>query len=106
MPKPGWKIEKVFARLANPYTDQHGKRVEEEVRELIWSGGNLPDGFFDEFVSRVQLPDTPGTTLHIPVVQECEKGIHRWIEIPEGGKSRRDYKEPAPELKLLPKPAR
>jgi uncharacterized protein YcnI len=40
------------------------------------------------------------------VVQECEKGFHRWIEVPEDGKSRRDYNEPAPELKLLPKPVR
>jgi uncharacterized protein YcnI len=37
------------------------------------------------------------------VVQECEKGVHRWIEIPAAGKSSSDYPEPAPALKLLPK---
>jgi uncharacterized protein YcnI len=41
--------------------------------------------------------------LYFPAVQECEKGVHRWIEIPEPGKSARDYKEPAPALKLGPK---
>jgi uncharacterized protein YcnI len=36
------------------------------------------------------------------VVQECEKGVHRWIEIPAAGKTASDYKEPAPALKLVP----
>jgi len=35
-------------------------------------------------------------------VQECEKGVHRWIEIPAAGKSAADYPEPAPGLTLLP----
>jgi uncharacterized protein YcnI len=37
------------------------------------------------------------------VVQECEKGVHRWIEIPAAGKPASEYPEPAPALKLLPK---
>jgi periplasmic copper chaperone A len=35
------------------------------------------------------------------VVRECESGVHRWIEIPQDGKSAADYKEPAPDVKLL-----
>jgi periplasmic copper chaperone A len=49
------------------------------------------------------LPDHPHTTLHFPVVQECEQGIHRWIEIPEAGKAAGDYREPAPALMLVPR---
>ena len=45
-----------------------------------------------------------GKMLYFPVVQECERGLHRWIEIPAAGKSSGDYPEPAPALKLLPKP--
>jgi uncharacterized protein YcnI len=41
--------------------------------------------------------------LYFPVVQECEKGVHRWIEIPAAGKSPGDYPSPAPGLKLVPK---
>jgi uncharacterized protein YcnI len=48
----------------------------------------------------VRLPATPGATLYFPVVQECEHGVTRWIEIPEPGKTSRDYKEPAPALRL------
>ena len=67
-----------------------------------WSQGRLPDEQYDEFVFRGFLASDlePGQTLYFPVVQECEKGVHRWIEIPAPGK---DYPEPAPGLKLLPK---
>jgi uncharacterized protein YcnI len=102
-PKPGWKITTVKEKLAKPAVLGHGREVTETVREVSWSGGKLPDDYYDEFAFRVELPDLPGKTLYFPVVQECEKGVERWIEIPEPGKSRRDYEKPAPELKLLPK---
>jgi uncharacterized protein YcnI len=102
-PKPGWDVSTVMEKLAKPMTLDHGREITETVREVDWSGGKLPDTFYDEFVLRVELPDKPGTTIYFPVVQECEKGINRWIEIPGPGKSSRDYKEPAPGLKLLPK---
>jgi periplasmic copper chaperone A len=54
----------------------------------------------------MKLPNKPGETLYFPTVQECERGVHRWIEIPAAGRSRGDYKEPAPFLKLLPKAQR
>jgi periplasmic copper chaperone A len=40
------------------------------------------------------------------VVQECEKGVHRWIEIPkdhDNGGHGTGSPEPAPGLRLLPK---
>jgi uncharacterized protein YcnI len=101
-PKPGWQLTTVKGKLAKPITGEHGETITESVREVQWSGGRLEDRFYDEFVFRVKLPDHPGETIYIPVVQECDKGVNRWIEIPEAGKSRRDYKHPAPELHLLP----
>ena len=65
------------------------------------SGGKLADEHYDEFVLRAQLPDRPGV-IYFPIVQECEKGIHRWIEIPAAGKTSADYPEPAPGVKLIP----
>jgi periplasmic copper chaperone A len=102
-PKPGWTIATVKEKLATPAVLGHGREVTETIREVSWSGGKLPDDYYDEFAFRVELPDTPGKTIYFPVVQECEKGVERWIEIPQPGKSRRDYEKPAPELKLLPK---
>ena len=80
----------------------HGKVVSERVSEVRWSGGRLADDNYEEFLVQVRLPDRPGDTLYFPTVQQCETGVHRWIEIPAAGKTRADYKEPAPQLKLLP----
>jgi uncharacterized protein YcnI len=38
------------------------------------------------------------------VVQECEQGASRWIEIPQSDKPAHDTKSPAPGVKLMPKP--
>jgi periplasmic copper chaperone A len=105
MPKPGWKIETVKGAYSKTYNFFHGARLSEGVVEISFSGGSLPDAYYDEFVFTGFLADDlePGKTLYVPVVQECEKGVHRWIEIPAAGKSSRDYPEPAPALKLSPK---
>lgn len=100
-PKPGWKSGVVRERLAAPQTDAHGKSITEVVREAYWRGGRLEDDAFDEFAMQVKLPDIPESTLYFPVVQECDRGAHRWIQIPEAGRSPRELKEPAPALRLV-----
>lgn len=104
MPKPGWQVETVKGKYDKSYTMFHSVTVIEGVKEIAWTG-RLPDENYDELVLSVYLTDdlVPGKTLYFPVVQECESGVHRWIEIPQEGKSAADYKEPAPGLKLLPK---
>jgi uncharacterized protein YcnI len=102
-PKPGWQVEATRVKLAQPFDDGHGGKITETVGEVVWSGGRLLDEQFDEFGVMMRLPDRPGATLYFPVVQECEQGVHRWIEIPEPGKSARDLREPAPALRLTPK---
>ena len=44
----------------------------------------MPDDDYDEFVISTFLSGSlkPNTTLYFPVVQECEQGVSRWIEIP------------------------
>ena len=102
MPKPGWELTTVVEKLPEPY-DSHGTKITEDVREIVWAGGKLPDAFYDEFIFRGKLPNEPGTVVSFPVIQECETGVHRWIEIPEPGKSADDYAEPAPQVTLAPK---
>lgn len=102
MPKAGWELTTVVEKLPEPY-DWYGTKITEDVREIVWAGGKLPDAFYDEFIFRAKLPDEVGTIVSFPVIQECEKGVHRWIEIPEPGKSADDYAEPAPQLTLTPK---
>lgn len=101
-PKPGWELSIRREKLAKPITDGHGRAITEAVAEVTWTG-KLLDENYDEFVMQMRLPDRPGETLYFATVQECETGVHRWIEIPAAGKSRSDYREPAPALKLMPK---
>jgi uncharacterized protein YcnI len=106
MPKPGWKVETVSGKYPKTYSYFHGAKLSEGVVEVSFSGGSLPDAYYDEFVFTGFIAGDlePGTMLYFPVVQECERGVHRWIEIPAAGKSSGDYPEPAPALKLSPKP--
>ena len=107
MPKPGWKLDTVSGKYTKPFT-LRGAKVSEGVTEIAWSGGKLADAYYDEFVFTSVLAEElgAGQTIYFPVVQECEKGVHRWIEIPASGSSQDDHSggpEPAPGLKLLPK---
>ena len=100
-PKPGWELAVTREKLANPVKGPHGATFTEAVTEVTWSG-SLPDAYFDEFVLQVLLPDMPGKTLYFPTVQECERGVHRWIQIPAAGQSARELDHPAPSLTLTP----
>jgi uncharacterized protein YcnI len=76
MPKPGWKLDTVSGKYPRSYSLQ-GAKVSEGVTEVRWSGGNLPDAFYDEFVFTGAIANElePGKMLYFPVVQECEKGF-------------------------------
>lgn len=81
MPKPGWTLETVSGPYARPY-ENHGTQLTEGVQEIIWSGGELPDAFYDEFVFRGSFAaDLPaGSTVWFPTVQECAAGEEAWID--------------------------
>ena len=106
MPKAGWKLEVKRGKYAKPASLGDAK-VSDGVTEVDWSGGNLPDAYYDEFVLTGTIGDdsAAGQTMYFPVVQECEKGVHRWIEIPAAGApaATGGQSEPAPALRLLPK---
>jgi uncharacterized protein YcnI len=97
--KPGWEISITMRKLDQPIQGPHGT-VSEVVDEIAWRGGPLPDAYFDEFGISMRLPAQPGRTLYFPTVQECELGVHRWIEIPAGGQAWDDLEEPAPYVTL------
>jgi periplasmic copper chaperone A len=102
-PKPGWQIEIIKGAYDRPY-QLFQSQVTEGVKVVIWSGGNLPDDYYDEFVLVGHLDKglEPGTMLYFPVTQTCERGVERWVEIPAADKTSRDYRAPAPAVKLLP----
>ena len=107
MPKAGWNLDVVKGKYASEY-DFHGAKLTEGVKEVVWSGGKLPDEFYDEFVISTFLSGglKPNTMLYFPVVQECEQGVSRWIDIPPEGDAvhGHDGTSPAPGVRLISKP--
>jgi periplasmic copper chaperone A len=98
-PKAGWTLEAPKVPLTEPY-DSHGRRVTEDVREITWRGGPLPDAFADEFSLVGKLPTQAGA-LAFKVLQECERGWHEWFDIAEPGAAKAPAK-PAAILKVTP----
>ena len=102
MPKPGWQLETVKGKYDKTYPYYHGQQLSEGVKEIVWSGGKLPDEHYDEFVfSGFLAGDLTSGPLYIPVTQECEKGEARWADIPAPGQDRHALKAPAPALIIL-----
>jgi len=101
-PVDGWTVDTVKGKYPGEY-DVKGAKVSEGIKEVAWSGGKLPDKTRQDFVIETFLTDSlkPDTTLYFPVVQECEQGVSRWIEIPpEGAVHAHEGKWPAPGVKL------
>lgn len=100
LPTQGWEVETVTGAYDQPV--QHlDHTLTEGVREIVWSGGSLPEGEQAEFAFQAQLPQGEvGDVIRFPIVQECEVGVHRWIEVPAEGQDAGDLGEPAPGVTL------
>jgi uncharacterized protein YcnI len=105
MVKPGWEIATVRGSYEKAYSYFHGATFSEGIKEVSWSGGKLPNAYYDEFVlSAFIAADLPaGRTLYFPVVQECEKGVHHWVEVPRADRPSEPLNDPAPGVTLMPK---
>lgn len=98
-PKAGWTLATTKGAYAKTY-DYYGTPLSEGVKEVTWSGGNLPDEFYDEFVFRGTLAGVEaGKPIFFPVIQTCSTGEEAWIEIPVDGQPEPEL--PAPGLKIV-----
>lgn len=99
MPKAGWTLETVVSAYATPHDE-----VAEGVTELVWSGGNLPNEWYDEFVFRGKFSGSfkAGDTVFFSTVQECEGAEEAWIDT--SGNHAADM--PAPSVTLTPAEAK
>lgn len=101
MPKPGWTVTLTKGAYAKTY-ESHGKPVTDGVKEIVWSGNELGDDFYDEFAFTSFVTDAfaAGQRVYFPTVQTCTEGEARWTEVPAAGQSTRDLKSPAPALRI------
>lgn len=97
MPKAGWDLEIVTGAYENSY-ENHGTTVTEGVKEIVWSGGDLKNEWYDEFVFRGTFAGSlEAGKFYFPVIQECATGEEAWIDTT--GASGADM--PAPGLELV-----
>lgn len=101
MPKPGWTLKTTRGPYAGAHA-YHGKSLTEGVKDIEWSGGELPDDYYDEFVASGFLAKEldPGAALYFKVVQVCAKGELKWVEVPAKGVDPHSLEAPAAVLKI------
>lgn len=99
-PVPGWTAKTETRTLAKPIT-QHDKKIDKVVSRIVWTGGKINPGEFQEFdVSLGPLPEK-GDQMVFKALQTYDSGeVVRWIDMPvEGGA---EPEHPAPVLALTP----
>lgn len=75
-----------------------------EGQAVRWTRGTLPANQTQAFRVHLRLPNAPGATLYFPVIQSCQQGEIRWIEVPSAGQDPRQLKRPAASLRLTAGP--
>ncbi|MEP9398087.1 DUF1775 domain-containing protein [Mesorhizobium sp. KR2-14] len=101
MPKAGWTLAVEKGDYAKAYK-LHGSEVKSGVRAVTWSGGNLPDDFYDEFVVSGTLAGVEeGRKLFFKARQVCDDGEVSWHEEPAEGQDPHSLEHPAPALTIL-----
>lgn len=94
----GWTVDIVRGPIT-PY-ESDGTTISEGVTEVSWTGGPLADAHVAQFGMSMKMPDAAGETVWFPVVQTCEEGLTRWIEIPAEGEEA-ELEQPAPGIELI-----
>jgi uncharacterized protein len=91
---PGWKVKVVKEKLDTPLKVE-GTEVDEQVSEIVFSGGAIAPGQFQDFPLSVKMPEgDPGSALTFKALQTYSNGdVVRWIGAPDSDK-------PAPTVTL------
>ncbi|MET8004806.1 YcnI family copper-binding membrane protein [Nonomuraea glycinis] len=99
-PVPGWDVKVTEGKLPKPVTTEYGE-LTEAVTKVVWSGGEIGKGQFQEFeVSMGKLP-TGVDQLVFPTKQTYSGGeVVDWDDAPKTDGT--EAERPAPVLKLTP----
>jgi periplasmic copper chaperone A len=94
-PRPGWKVAVKREKTDQPIEVEGGFEVDEQVRQITWSGGRIGPGEFLDFGLSLRIPKgEAGDKLTFKALQTYDDGdVVRWIG-PE------DADEPAPIVTL------
>ncbi|MDW5597538.1 YcnI family protein [Conexibacter stalactiti] len=82
-PVPGWQVRVIREQLSTPIETENGP-ISEQVSRIVWSGGEIPPGAFQDFPISVQIPDRVGSELSFKALQTYAGGeVVRWIGAPD-----------------------
>ena len=101
MPKAGWTLATETGDYAETH-NLHGREVTSGVRSVTWSGGDLQDGHYDEFIVAGRISNVQaGAVLSFPTTQLCADGEVAWVELAEEGIDPHSLDYPAPTLTVV-----
>ncbi|WP_416408728.1 copper chaperone PCu(A)C [Agrobacterium rosae] len=105
-PKAGWDIEIIKDDYKKSYMN-HGTELKSGPIEIRWTGGDLPDAYYDTFNVQGKISGLDaGTDLPFKVTQVCgDKGTANWDEIAAKGQDPHSLNSPAPTIKIVAKQA-
>ena len=97
-PVAGWQVHTKSIKLKTPVQTDDGP-LTTAVSRIIWSGGSIPVGGYQDFdISVGHVPDQPGTLTFKALQTYSDGTVVRWIETaPEGSP---EPEHPAPTLQL------
>lgn len=97
-PVPGWTTSVRTVTLAKPIVTDDGKFTQ-AVSEVIWSGGKIAPGQFQDFALTADPLPAGVSKLTFKVLQTYSNGdVVRWIDLRQPGQPEPDH--PAPVLTL------
>lgn len=101
-PKPGWTLEIIEGDYKKSY-DNHGSTATSGPMEIRWTGGDLPDAYYDTFVVRGKISGIEGgTVLAFPATQMCgNEASVAWTEVAAPGTDPHSLESPAPTVTVM-----
>jgi uncharacterized protein YcnI len=97
-PVPGWTITVRNVTLAKPIVTDDGS-FSQAVSEVIWSGGRILPGQFQNFSISADPMPTGESQVAFKAIQTYSNGdVVRWIDLQQPGQPEPDH--PAPVVKL------
>ncbi len=94
-PVPGWSISVKTITLAKPVTTDDGT-FNSAVSEVIWSGGQIQPGQFQDFtISADPLPENVSKLVFKAIQTYSNGDIVRWIDLQQPGQPEPDHPAPA-----------
>ena len=105
-PVPGWSISVRTITLAKPITTDDGT-FNQAVSEVIWSGGQIRPGQFQNFAVSADPMPVGVSQLVFKAIQTYSDGnVVRWIDVPQPGQAAPVHPAPTVTLTTATAPAR